>query len=123
MPRGRVSGESGSEDGNAGELYAPACPQHHGDSGGRKLSPPTVRQVRHIGPLEGAERAAPGESTVPQGSGKEETAAGREGDEGEIGVGVRSVRGTNQNRIGIKIPGENRDGDGRQLAGGGWKPW
>ena len=82
-----------------------------------------VRQVRHAGPLEGAEQASPRDRAVPQGSREEETAAGRERDEVELGVGVRSVRGANQKRIVIQIPGENPDGDGRRLAGGGWKPW
>ena len=43
MPRGRVPGESGDEDGNAGALRALACPRHRGDAGGWKLPPPTVR--------------------------------------------------------------------------------
>ena len=63
-------------------------PQHRGDSGGRKLPPPTVTPVRHAGPLEGAEWAAPGYSTVHQWGGMEETAAGRGGDAGEFGAGV-----------------------------------
>ena len=32
-------------DGHARALRAPACPRHHGDAVGRKLLPPTVRQV------------------------------------------------------------------------------
>ena len=64
MPRGGVTGETGDEDGNAGALCAPACPRHHGDAGGRKLPPPTVHQVQHAGPLEGAEWAPPGNFAV-----------------------------------------------------------
>ena len=45
MPRGGVPGESGDEDGSAGEIRAPACPRHRGYAGGRKLPPPTVRPV------------------------------------------------------------------------------
>ena len=85
---GRVPGESGDEDGNVGALHAPACPQHRGDVGGRKLPPPTVRLVRHAVPPEGAEQEAPGDRTVTQGNKKEETKAGRDGDEGELGAGV-----------------------------------
>ena len=48
--------------------------------------------------------------------------ADRGGDEGELGDGFRSVRGTNRVGVVIQIPGENPDGDGRQLAGGDWKP-
>ena len=88
MPLGRVPGKSGDEDGNAGALRAQACPRHYGDTGGRKVSPPTVRPVRHAVPPEGAERAAPGDHPVPQGSGKEDTTAGIDGDEGELGAGV-----------------------------------
>ena len=88
IPRGGVPGESGDEDGNAGALRAPACPRHRGGAGAKKLPPPTVRQVRYAGPPEGAERTAPGDRAVPQGSGEEETAAGREGDEGELRAGV-----------------------------------
>ena len=88
MPCGGVPEESGDKDGNAGALRAPACPRHRGDSVGRKLPPPTVRPVRHAGLPEGAERAAPGYRTVPQGSGTEETAAGGGGDVGEFRAGV-----------------------------------
>ena len=88
MPRVGVPGESGDEDGNAGALLAPACPQHRGDSGRRKPPPHTVLPVRHAGLPEGAERAAPGYRTVPQGVGTEETAAGRGGDAGKFGAGV-----------------------------------
>ena len=122
IPCGGVPTESGDGDGNAGALCAPECPQHRGDAGGRNPPLPTVLQVRHEGPQEGAERAAPGDRAVPQGGGEEETAAEREGDKAELGAGVRSVRGANQKRIGIQIPGENPDGDGRRLAGSGWKP-
>ena len=45
MSRGRVPGDTGNKDGNAGALCAPACPRHRGDAGGRKLPPPTVCQV------------------------------------------------------------------------------
>ena len=45
MPHGGVPGESGDKDSDAGALCAPACPRHCGDAGGRKLPPPTVRQV------------------------------------------------------------------------------
>ena len=38
-------------------------------------------------------------------------AAGRDVDEGELGAGIRSVRGTNQQRVGIQVPGENPDDD------------
>ena len=88
MPHGGVPGESDDEDGNPGALRAPACPRHRGDARGRKIPPPTVRPVRHAGPPEGAERAAPGDRTVPQGSGKKETVAFRDGDEGELRAGV-----------------------------------
>ena len=64
MPRGGVPGETGDEDGNAGALFVTACPRHRGDTGGRKLLPPTVLQVRHAGTPEGAERAAPRDRAV-----------------------------------------------------------
>ena len=88
MPRGGVPGKSGDEDGNAGALSAPACPRHRGDDGGRKIPSPTVRPVQHSSTPEGAERAAPGYSTVPQGGGTEETTAGRGGDAGEFGADI-----------------------------------
>ena len=52
---GGVPGETGDKDGDAGALRALACPQHRGYAEGRKIPPPTVRQVRHAGPPEGAE--------------------------------------------------------------------
>ena len=87
-PRGRVPGESGDKDNNAGAFRAPACPQHRGDSGERKLPLPTVRPVRHASPPEGAEQAAPGDNTVPQGGGTEKMTAGGGTDAGEFGAGV-----------------------------------
>ena len=45
LPGGGVTGPSGNEDENSGALPAPACPRHHGDSGGGKLPPPTVRPM------------------------------------------------------------------------------
>ena len=93
MPHGGVPGESGNKDGNAGALRAPACPQNRGDAGGRKIPPPTVRQVRHAGPPEGAEQAAHGDCAVPQGSGEEDMATDIEGDEGELGAVVRIFTG------------------------------
>ena len=87
-PIGGVPVETGNEYGDAGALRAPECPRHRGDSGGRKLPPPTVRQMRHAGTPEGAEQAAPGYRTVPQGDRTEETEAGGGGDAGEFGAGV-----------------------------------
>ena len=88
MPCGGVPGHSGNKDGNAGELCAPACLQHRGDSGGRKPSPPTVSLVRHASPQEGVEQAEPEYSAVQQGGGTEEKTAGGGGDAGEYGVGL-----------------------------------
>ena len=88
MPRVRVPGEIGDKDSNAGALRAPECSRQRDDTGGRKLLPPMVRPVRHSGTPEGAERAAPGDRTVPKWSGKEEMTAGRDGDKGELGAGV-----------------------------------
>ena len=59
MPRGGLPGESGNKDGNAGALLAPECPQHHGDSGGGKIPPPTVRPMQHAGHQAGLERTSP----------------------------------------------------------------
>ena len=81
-PIGGVPVETGNEYGDAGALRAPACPRHRGDSGGRKLPPPTVRQVRHAGPPEGAEWAPPGDRAVCERGGEKETAAGWDGNEG-----------------------------------------
>ena len=68
MHRGGVPGESGDKDSNAGALSALACPRHRGDSGGRKISPPKVRPVRHASNPEGAERAAPGTAQCLKGA-------------------------------------------------------
>ena len=76
MPRGGVPGETGDEDGDVGALCAPACPLHRGDDGGRKIHPPTMRQVRHAGPPEGAEWAPPGDCAVCERGREKETAAG-----------------------------------------------
>ena len=92
MPSGRVPGESGDKDGNTGALCAPACLQQRGDSGGRKLPPPTVRPVRHASPLVGVERAAPGHSAVQKGGGMEETTAGGGRDTVDYGAGLRGLR-------------------------------
>ena len=88
MPHGGVPGESGDKDGNAGALFAPACPRHCGDYVGRKLRPPTVHPVQYASPPEGAEWAAPRYITVPQGDGTKDMTADGDGDAGEYGVGV-----------------------------------
>ena len=67
LSSGRMPGQSGDEDGNAGALLEPACLRHRGDSGGRKLPPPTVRPMRHAGPQADPERTAPGHGTVCKG--------------------------------------------------------
>ena len=110
MPIGRVPGQSGDEDGNAGALHALACPQHSGDSGGRKLPPPMVRLVRHAIPLAGVEQATPWDSVVQQGGGTEEMTAGGGGDMGEYGAGLRGLQGTHQKCVGVHISGESADG-------------
>ena len=88
MPRGGVPGYSGDKEGDAGALRSLACPRHRSGAGGKKLPPSTVIPVQHAGPPEGAERASPRYRTVPQENGKEETSAGRDGDEEEIGANV-----------------------------------
>ena len=55
--------------------------------------------------VEGAERAAPWDRTQPQGSGKEETAAGRDRDEGELGTGIQRVRATIESVTAFKYLG------------------
>ena len=88
IPSGRVPGQSGDEDGNAGALREPACPRHCGNYGGRKLPPPTVRPVQHAIPPAGVERAAPGHSTVQKGGIMEEMTSGGGGDAGEYRAGL-----------------------------------
>ena len=64
MPRGGVPGGNSDENSDAGVLRAPACPRHRGDAVGRKLPPPTVRQVQHAGTPEGAEWSSPRDHAV-----------------------------------------------------------
>ena len=45
LSSGRMPGRSSYKYGNAVELMVPECNQHHGDSGIRKLPPPTVRPM------------------------------------------------------------------------------
>ena len=69
LSSGGIPGKSGDEDGNAGALRAPACHRHHGDYGGSKLPPPTVRPMQHAGPQMGLECTAPGHGTMCKGGG------------------------------------------------------
>ena len=110
LSRDRMPGHSGEYDGDAGALLSPACSRHCGDSGGRKLPPPTVHPMRHADPQAGPERTAPGHGTVCKGGRAEETTACRGGDEGEFGAGLRVAY---KECFGISIPGEGVDG-GRQ---------
>ena len=64
LPSGGMPGPSGDKDGNAVSLPAPECPQHHGDSGGGKSPPPTVRPMKHADTQAGPERTAPDHGTV-----------------------------------------------------------
>ena len=109
----RMPGQSGDEDGNVSALRATVCPRHHGDSGGRKLPPPTVHLMRHAGSQEGLERTAPGHSTLCMGFGAEETTACRGGGEVEFRAGLRGLRGSYKECVGISIPGEVVDGGRR----------
>ena len=119
MPCGGVPKETGNEDGEAGALHAPACPRHRGDAGGRKLPPPTVRQVQHAGPLEGDEWAPRGDRAVCKRGGEKETTARRDGDKGELRAGFRIIRSIHLVGVGVQIHWEDLDGNRLQLAGGG----
>ena len=88
LPGGGMPGPSDNEDGNAGALPAPACPQHRGHSGGGKPPPPTVRPMRHYVPLTGPERQALFHNPVCQGSGAEDAASRRGRDKGELRAGL-----------------------------------
>ena len=120
MPREEVPGETGDEDGDAGTLCAPACPLHRDDTRGRKLPSPTVRQVRHASPPNGAEWAPPGDRAVCKNGVEKEMAAGRDGDKEELGAGFQSLRGTHRVSDEVQVTREDLDGDRQPLAGGGW---
>ena len=122
MPSGGVHGQSGNKDGNVGALRAPACPQHRGYYGGRKLPTPTVRPVQHASPPAGVERVAPGHITVSEGDGTEEMTSGVGEDAGEYREGLRGLLGAYKECVGFNISGESSEGGRRRLAGGGWKP-
>ena len=101
LPGGGMPGPSGDEDGNAGALPALECTRHSGNSGGGKLTPPTVRPMRHAALLEGPKRQAPCHGPVCQGSGVEEAATHGGRDEGELGAGLRGIRGTDKKCLDI----------------------
>ena len=106
----RIPEQSGDKDGNAGALLALACPQNRSDSGGRKLSPLTVRPILHAGPQAGPERSTPGHGTVCKGGGAEETTACEGRDEEEFGAGIRGLQGAYKECFGISITGEGVEG-------------
>ena len=96
-----VTGQSGDEDGNAGALCAPACPRHCGDSGRRKLPPPTVRPMRHADPQAGLERTAHGHGTVCKEGGVEETMDCGGVEAGDFGAGLQGLRGAYKEGVGF----------------------
>ena len=51
--------------------------------------------------------------------GAETEAAGRDGDEGELGAGIPRLRKTDGGGFGVPVPQVASDGNGRLLAGGG----
>ena len=53
LPGRGMTGLSGDEDGDAGALPAPECPQHRGHSVGGKPPPPTVHTMQYDGPPAG----------------------------------------------------------------------
>ena len=106
LPSGVMPGQSGDEDGNEGALLVPACPQHRGDSGGGKLTPPTVRPIQYAGTQAEPEWTAPGHGTVCKGEGAEEKMACGGGGKGEFGAGLIGIRETYKECFGISIPGE-----------------
>ena len=105
-----MPGKNDDEDGNAGEIPAPACPRHRGHSRGEKPPPPTVHLMRHSGPPAGTEWQSPYHSSVRQGSGVEEAADSGGGAEGEIGEGLQGIWGATRECNGVLIPGKGVDG-------------
>ena len=93
LPSGGMPKLSGNEDGNVSPFPTPACPGHRGNSGGGKPPPPTVPPMQHYGTTLGTERKAPFHRSVRQGSGAKEALASRGGSEGELGEGLRGIRG------------------------------
>ena len=51
MPGGGMTRTSGNKDVDASTFYAPACPEHCNNFGGRKHLPPTVPLMQHASPL------------------------------------------------------------------------
>ena len=100
---------SGDEDGDAGELPAPACPRHRVHSRGGKPFPPTVHLMQHAGTLVGTEWQAPCHRSVHQGRGAEEVAASGGGAEGDLIEGLRGIQGAAGDGTGVSIPGTGID--------------
>ena len=93
LPGGGMTGPSGDEDGDTGALPAPECPRQRGHSEGGKPPPIMVHPMRNSGPPVGTEQQAPCHLSVRQGSGAEEAAASVGGAEGDLGEGLRGIRG------------------------------
>ena len=78
--------------------------------------------MRHASPVAGPQQPPQEHRNVQGGGGKEEktTSGGR--DQGQRGDGLWGLRGEVADSNSVQISGEDPDGVGRQLAGGGGKP-
>ena len=99
LSSGGMPGNIGNEDGNAGALRVTECPRHRGDSGGKKLPPPTARPMKHAVPQAGLERTTTGHGILCKGGVDEDTTACGGGDAGEFGAGLRGQRGAYKESI------------------------
>ena len=70
----------------------------------------------------GPQRPPQEQRDVQDWGGQEETTTGGGGGQGQCRDGLRGLRGAVADSISVQISGEDLDGGGRQLAGGGGKP-
>ena len=78
--------------------------------------------MSHVRPVTGPQRPPQEHRDVQEWGGQEETTTGGGGGQGQRGDGLRGLRGAVAGSPLVQIPGEDLDGGGRRLAGGGGKP-
>ena len=118
---GRMPGKGRDKDGDECALLETACKGRRDHLVGGKPPSSKMPTLRHVRPVEVSKWPSQEYSNVQEWGGKEETATGGGGGKRQRRDGLRGLRGAVTGGIEFQISGEDHDGGGRRLAGGGGK--
>ena len=121
MSSGRMPGKGRDKDGDEGAFLETACKGRRDHLGGGKPPSSKMPTLQHVRPVAVSQWPSQEYRDVQEWGGKEEMATGGGRGKRQRGYGLRGLRGTVNGGTRFQISGEDADGGGRQLAGGGGK--